>query len=63
MSTSGIRQMIERRAGRAGVQGVHSHRFRRTFADGFLESGGNLDGRMAERAHVAHERLSPGDRI
>ncbi|MQA05017.1 MAG: tyrosine-type recombinase/integrase [Streptosporangiales bacterium] len=82
MTTSGIRQMIERRAEQAGVQGVHPHRFRRTFADEFLGSGGNLDdlmviggwsdynsvkpyldGRKAERARIAHERLSPGDRL
>lgn len=82
LTTSGIRQMIERRAEQAGLQGVHPHRFRRTFADDFLESGGNLDdlmviggwadynsvkpyldGRKVERARIAHERLSPGDRI
>lgn len=47
LTTSGIRQMIERRARAAGVADVHPHRFRRTFADGFLESGGSLDELMA----------------
>lgn len=43
LTTSGIRQMIERRARAAGVVDVHPHRFRRTFADGFLGSGGSVD--------------------
>ncbi|MGH3379053.1 MAG: tyrosine-type recombinase/integrase [Mycobacterium sp.] len=47
MTTSGIRQMIERRARAAGVLDVHPHRFRRTFADGFLEAGGSVDELMA----------------
>jgi integrase/recombinase XerD len=47
LTTSGIRQMIERRAKAAGVEDVHPQRFRRTFADGFLGSGGSLDELMA----------------
>lgn len=43
MTTSGIRQMIERRARAAGVPDVHPQRFRRTFADGFLDAGGSVD--------------------
>lgn len=43
LTTSGIRQMIERRARTAGVRDVHPHRFRHTFADGFLESGGSVE--------------------
>lgn len=40
LTDSGIRQMIERRAGDAGVAGVHSHRFRHSFAHSWLASGG-----------------------
>jgi site-specific recombinase XerD len=36
----GIRQMLERRAEMAGVEDVHPHRFRRSFAHSWLESGG-----------------------
>lgn len=36
----GIRQMLDRRALAAGVEGVHPHRFRRSFAHDWLESGG-----------------------
>ena len=39
-TTWGIRQMLERRGRQAGVTGVHPHRFRRTFAHGWLESCG-----------------------
>ena len=33
MTDSGIRAMLKRRGREAGVQGVHPHRFRHTFAD------------------------------
>jgi integrase/recombinase XerD len=36
----GVRMMLARRGGQAGVTDVHPHRFRRTFAHGWLESGG-----------------------
>lgn len=36
----GIRQMLERRARQAGIEGMHPHRFRRTFAHDWLEAGG-----------------------
>lgn len=36
----GIRQMLARRAAQAGVEGMHPHRFRRTFAHDWLEGGG-----------------------
>lgn len=79
---SGVRQMLERRAKEAGVRNVHPQRFRHTFVDDWLESGGTVQdvmevggwksaqaalryGRAANesRAHTAHARLSPGDRI
>lgn len=37
----GIRQMLTRRGEQAGVTGVYPHRFRRTFADSWLEGGGD----------------------
>jgi site-specific recombinase XerD len=82
MTDSGIRAMLKRRGREAGVQGVHPHRFRHTFADQWLAAGGNVDdlmhiagwttydmplryarGRGIARAHEAHRRLSPGDRL
>jgi site-specific recombinase XerD len=37
----GIRQMLTRRGAEAGVSGVYPHRFRHTFADAWLEGGGD----------------------
>lgn len=37
----GIRQMLTRRGEQAGVTDVYPHRFRRTFADSWLEGGGD----------------------
>lgn len=45
-SHSGVRQMLERRGLQAGVQHVTPHRFRHTFADKWLELGGNIDDLM-----------------
>jgi integrase/recombinase XerD len=82
MTDSGIRDMVGRRGEQAGIQNVHPHRFRRSFADGWLANGGSPDDLMhiagwktydmvreyteqrgIARAHNAHARLSPGDRI
>jgi site-specific recombinase XerD len=43
---TGVRQMLERRGEQAGVQNVHPHRFRHTFADSWLANGGNIDDLM-----------------
>ena len=82
MTHSGIRDMVGRRGEQAGIQNVHPHRFRRSFADSWLAAGGSTDDLMhitgwktydmvrdyteargIARAHQAHARLSPGDRI
>lgn len=41
MTTSGIRQMLERRAKQAGLEHVHPHQLRHTFAHRWLSEGGN----------------------
>jgi integrase len=77
-----MRAMVKRRGRQAGIQNVHPHRFRRSFADKWLEGGGSVDDLMhitgwktygmvreyteargIARAHQAHARLIPGDRI
>jgi site-specific recombinase XerD len=40
MTDSGVRQMLERRAADAGVENLHPHRFRHTFAHRWLVEGG-----------------------
>jgi site-specific recombinase XerD len=47
MTDSGIRAMLRRRGEQAGVQDVHPHRFRHTFADNWLALGGNVDDLMS----------------
>jgi site-specific recombinase XerD len=82
MTDSGIRGMVGRRGEQAGIQNVHPHRFRRSFADKWLAAGGSTDDLMhitgwktydmvreyteargIARAHDAHARISPGDRL
>ena len=41
LQVSGVQQMLTRRGARAGVTDVHPHRFRHTFADDWLEAGGD----------------------
>lgn len=40
MTASGFAQMLERRGLEAGIEGVHPHRFRHSFAHDWLASGG-----------------------
>jgi Site-specific recombinase XerD len=40
MTSSGVAQMLERRGLQAGVEGVHPHRFRHSFAHAWLANGG-----------------------
>jgi len=39
--------MVKKRARLAGVENVHPHMFRRTFADRWMSAGGSMDGLMA----------------
>lgn len=41
LSPSGVRQAIKRRAKQAGIDGIHPHMFRHTFAHRWLSEGGN----------------------
>ncbi|WP_084518031.1 tyrosine-type recombinase/integrase [Microtetraspora niveoalba] len=41
LTTTGILQMLKRRAGQAGIPGVDTHRFRTTMAASFLDAGGD----------------------
>lgn len=59
MTASGIHQMIKRRARQAGIQDVHPHRFRRTFADGWLEDGGNIEDLMAIGNWKSYDSIKP----
>jgi site-specific recombinase XerD len=40
MTDSGVRQMLERRSGDAGIPNIHPHQFRHTFAHLWLAAGG-----------------------
>ena len=41
MTDRGVAKIVERRAGEAGLTGVHPHRFRHTFAHEWLSAAGN----------------------
>lgn len=41
LSSQGVRLMLERRGRQAGVEDLHAHRFRHTFAHQWLAEGGN----------------------
>ena len=49
-----LRQLLARMGNRAGVAGVHPHRFRHTFAINFLRNGGNL---LTLKELLGHESL------
>lgn len=40
LTVDGVREIVQVRATKAGVEGVHPHKFRHTWADDFLYSGG-----------------------
>jgi site-specific recombinase XerD len=41
MSSSGVQQMVKRRGAQAGIEGLHAHVLRHSFAHAWLEAGGN----------------------
>jgi site-specific recombinase XerD len=41
MSASGVAQMVKRRGAQAGIEGLHPHVLRHSWAHGWLEAGGN----------------------
>jgi site-specific recombinase XerD len=82
MTDSGVRQMVARRARKAGIGHVWPHQLRHSFAQSWLAEGGQetdlvqvtgwksrqMVGRYAasaaaQRAALAHRRLSPRDRL
>jgi site-specific recombinase XerD len=52
LTTSGLRQLLERLARRAGVPDVHPHKFRRTFAIWSLRAGMNIYSLQALMGHA-----------
>ncbi len=46
LGSDGIRQMIERRGRQAGIEGLHAHLFRHTFAHEWQAAGGSESGLM-----------------
>jgi integrase len=40
LGADGVRQMIQRRGAEAGIEGLHAHQFRHTFAHSWLAEGG-----------------------
>jgi site-specific recombinase XerD len=55
MTDSGIRDMVGRRGEQAGIQNVHPHRFRRSFADKWLADGGSTDDLMHITGWKTHD--------
>ncbi len=41
LTGSGVRQMLRRRSKQAGIESIHPHQLRHTFAHSFLSAGGN----------------------
>jgi integrase len=41
MSASGVAQMVKRRGAQAGIEGLHPHVLRHSFAHTWLDQGGN----------------------
>lgn len=66
MTDSGVRQMLERRAAQAGVEHLHAHRFRHTFAHQWRSIGGDGEDLMRltgwrSRAMLARYGASAAD--
>jgi site-specific recombinase XerD len=58
MTANGIAQMIRRRGREAGIDGLHPHRFRHTFAHEWRMAGGDDDGLMRVAGWRTREMLS-----
>lgn len=54
MDTDNLRHMLERCGDRAGIENVHPHRFRHTFAITFLRNGGSV---LELQAMLGHSTL------
>jgi site-specific recombinase XerD len=57
LGNSGIYQMLRRRGREAGVEGLHPHRFRHTFAHTWLASGGSEQNLMALAGWSSNQML------
>lgn len=57
MTSSGITQMLRRRARAAGITGLHPHRLRHTFAHAWLAAGGNENDLMRLAGWRSREML------
>lgn len=57
MTTSGVTQMLRRRAKQAGIAGLHPHRLRHTFAHAWLAAGGNENDLMRLAGWRSREML------
>jgi len=56
----GIRQLVERRSGQAGIGHVHPHQLRHTFAHLWLSEGGNCKQRSISSTRVGRKRQRGG---
>jgi len=58
MTVDGVREVLEVRSRQAGVEGVHPHRFRHTFAHRWLVGGGQERDLMMLAGWRSDEMLS-----
>jgi integrase len=58
MTDSGITQMLERRCARAGIDKIHPHQLRHTFAHEWLAAGGGENDLMRLAGWKSRQMLS-----
>jgi integrase len=58
MTSNGMAQMIRRRGREVGIDGLHAHRFRHSFAHSWLSAGGNEHDLMRVAGWRTHEMLA-----
>ena len=58
MTPDGVAKMIRRRGGQAGIEGLHPHQFRHTFAHEWLAAGGTEGDLMRVAGWRSREMLS-----